>query len=300
MIFHSSNTSPYYNLALEEFLLRHTHEDHFLIWESSPAIIYGKFQNPWREIHVDYALKQKHLLVRRITGGGCVYEGPGNINYSFIGSGDFEDRGKNLLKIKKAFEKLGIALEINDRFDLILKYKQNAFKVSGNAFKNTRGRWIHHGSLLLKADINGIWDYLTRDTGNIRSKSIESTRSPVTNILDIYSGVTQAEVTSTLIKEMHSIGQYGSVVSEINDENITRYEQDLRCDDWIYGQTPKFSIEGNLPVKLGGHPVFLHMEKGRFQSIEVIGNKEIQSRLENTFLGKYYTQQWEAELDKIP
>lgn len=303
MIIDSTNTCPFYNLGLEETLLRDSADDHFLLWQSTPSVIYGKFQNPWREIHVDHALKNNHLLVRRITGGGCVYQGPGNLNFSFIGSGNFESREVNLNFIVESLASIGIELRLNHRFDLIMDHDKVSYKVSGNAFKNIRGRWIQHGTLLINADIENIWDYLTQNSGDIKSKSIESTRSPVKNIGELYPDASLESISKCLIDSASKLGKFGEF-EQLDSEKISsldnqKYEEVIRSEDWIYGETPEFEVTTNLDQKLGGNPIIINVKKGRFSSFEVLGNDEVRQALEKNFLGKYYTQQWPCELEKI-
>ncbi|MCP4912943.1 MAG: lipoate--protein ligase family protein [Oligoflexia bacterium] len=303
MIINSTNTCPFYNLGLEEALLRDSSDDHFMLWQSTPAVIYGKFQNPWREIHVDHTLDNDHLLVRRITGGGCVYQGPGNLNFSFIGSGNFESREVNLKFIADSLATIGVELKLNHRFDLIMDEGEKSYKVSGNAFKNTRGRWIQHGTLLISAEIENIWDFLTQNSGNIKSKSIESTRSPVKNISEKYQDIDMVMISQCLLQQAQKSKKFGELSSLESDEISTldnlKYENVIKSKEWILGETPEFLVETNLSHSLGGNPIIIHVKKGRFENFEVLGNDLAKQALDKNFLGKYYTQQWPCELEKL-
>ena len=50
----NSNKNPYFNLALEEYVLTNFTEDIFMLWINNPAIIVGKNQNTLAEINVEY------------------------------------------------------------------------------------------------------------------------------------------------------------------------------------------------------------------------------------------------------
>ncbi|NCB40243.1 MAG: lipoate--protein ligase family protein, partial [Erysipelotrichia bacterium] len=77
--------NPYYNLALEEHILRASNKlPLFFIWINSPSVIIGRFQNTIQEINLSYANDNFINVVRRNSGGGAVYHDLGNINYSFI------------------------------------------------------------------------------------------------------------------------------------------------------------------------------------------------------------------------
>ncbi|MDD4395548.1 MAG: lipoate--protein ligase family protein, partial [Bacteroidales bacterium] len=89
-IYHSS-TNPYYNLAVEEYLLKNFTESIFMLWRNEASIIVGKYQNTLAEINADYVKENQIKVVRRITGGGAVFHDLGNLNYTFIapcGDGD--------------------------------------------------------------------------------------------------------------------------------------------------------------------------------------------------------------------
>ncbi len=80
----TGTTDPAYNLAAEEYLLRHRREDIFYLWRNAPSIIIGKNQNAYSEIDVDYVREHGIKVVRRLTGGGAVFHDLGNINFTFL------------------------------------------------------------------------------------------------------------------------------------------------------------------------------------------------------------------------
>lgn len=77
--------NPYYNQAFEEFVFWTFWEDDvFLLWQNSPAVIVGNFQNICREVHVETLQRLGIPVVRRMSGGGTVYHDLGNVNYTYI------------------------------------------------------------------------------------------------------------------------------------------------------------------------------------------------------------------------
>lgn len=55
--------NPYYNLALEEFLLKNNSEDTVVIlWRNDCAIVVGRYQNAMEEINYDYVKKMGFVL----------------------------------------------------------------------------------------------------------------------------------------------------------------------------------------------------------------------------------------------
>ena len=76
---------PFYNQAFEEYVFQTFREDDvFLLWQNSPAVIVGSFQNICREVHVETLRKLGIPIVRRMSGGGTVYHDLGNVNYTYI------------------------------------------------------------------------------------------------------------------------------------------------------------------------------------------------------------------------
>jgi len=80
----NSRTHPPFNLAAEEWLLRNSHEDIFMLWRNAPAVIVGRHQNTAAEIDQDFVRERGIAVIRRITGGGAVFHDLGNVNFSFV------------------------------------------------------------------------------------------------------------------------------------------------------------------------------------------------------------------------
>ena len=85
-IYHES-TDPYFNVATDEYILKHIDEDCFMLWRNDNAIIVGAYQNTLAEINYDYVKEHNISVVRRMSGGGAVYHDLGNLNFSFTKSG---------------------------------------------------------------------------------------------------------------------------------------------------------------------------------------------------------------------
>jgi lipoate-protein ligase A len=67
---------PTFNLALEEYFLGRIepgHPGYAILWQNSPAIVVGRFQNTRQEVNADFVRERGISVVRRMTGGGAVY-----------------------------------------------------------------------------------------------------------------------------------------------------------------------------------------------------------------------------------
>lgn len=179
-----STTDPYYNLAVEEYLLRNTKQEVFMLWQNAPTVVIGKNQNAYAEVDLAYAAAHGIRVARRITGGGAVYHDAGNINYTFITSKAEEKSFSYFTRpIVEAFASLGVPLVMTGRNDLSCEGK----KVSGNARYEAEGRILHHGTLLFDADTDTMASVLHPDAEKYRHRAIASHQSRV-GALSMYLG----------------------------------------------------------------------------------------------------------------
>ena len=153
----------------------------FMLWCPRPTIVVGSFQNIHEEVDTAYARERGIDIVRRLSGGGTVYQDGGSVQFAFIEKreGDI-DFTRYLAPICEALRGLGIDAVQNGRNDLTVNDK----KVSGNSQYRAGGRTIHHGTLLFSVSIDEMERATTLPDYKISSKSIKSVRSRVANMCD--------------------------------------------------------------------------------------------------------------------
>ena len=181
------STNPYYNLALEQYILENrTDDDYLMLWQNDNTIVIGRNQNTYAEINADAVVRYKVNVVRRGTGGGAVYHDLGNLNYSFITrEADAEKIAfeKFVYPIIKALRKLGLNAETSGRNDIII----DGCKVSGVAQRYYQGRVLHHGTLLYNENLDMANEVLHVDPDKIKAKGVKSVRSRIGNIRELLS-----------------------------------------------------------------------------------------------------------------
>ena len=171
LILDSPSTDPHFNLAAEEYLLKETDRDYAFFYINGPSIIIGKHQNAWAEINLPWTRKNNIPVVRRISGGGTVWHDEGNLNFSFVLTGEegklvnFREYAAPVLDF---LVKLGIPAEFGKRNEIMVE----GLKISGNAEHVFRKRVLHHGTLLFSSDLSQLKDALDTDPEEYQDKSI--------------------------------------------------------------------------------------------------------------------------------
>lgn len=225
------------NLAIEECLLTKANDDDLLLflWRSTPCVVIGKNQNPWLECRLDLLNKEGAHLARRLSGGGAVYHDPGNLNYSFFVARDRYDRTQLADVILRGLESLGIPASIGER-DII---EVDGRKVSGSAFCYRRTRVLHHGTLLVEADLLALDRYLKPTCPGLESRGIASVPSPVTNLACHVPGLDTEQVANAIAR---AFGVEETTPLPDPGDLPAKYES----PDWLFGRTPRFTCNGKV------------------------------------------------------
>ena len=233
-------TDVYFNLAVEEYLLKQTQGDYFVIWQSEPSVVMGKNQSVRAEVNEDYRIEKGIRLARRFSGGGAVYHDKGNINLTFIETTSqplFEDY---LQRIVGFLETMGVTAYTDERLGIYLDGK----KISGSAQCIHKNRVMYHCTLLFSTDLdmlnaalNGDPDAESRLPGSRTMRAVPSVRSEVANIKEFLSGPMDVK------RFMHLL--FHSFVED-DDNRIYRFSagdmeaierlkaEKYACKEWIY------------------------------------------------------------------
>ncbi len=164
--------------------------DLFTLWQPRPTVVVGNFQNIHEEVDTAYAASRGIDIVRRLSGGGTVYQDGGSIQYAFIERRDGEiDFVRYLTPICGVLKSLGIDAVPNGRNDITVDGK----KVSGNSQYRVDGRTIHHGTLLFSVDVDEMERATRLPDYKAKSKGIKSVRSRVANLSDYTTAVKKPE-----------------------------------------------------------------------------------------------------------
>ena len=286
LLINNTNTNAYFNLAMEEYFLKNTNEDIFLLWQNENSIIVGKNQNTLSEINYDYVKENNIKVVRRLSGGGAVFHDLGNINFTFISCNDnsFSDFKKFTMPIVEALKELNVHAEFSGRNDLLI----DGQKFSGNAQYNYKNKVMHHGTLLFSSEINDLSNALKVKPSKFQGKSVKSVKSRVTNI----SSHLDKEMTVLEFKDylMDFINKRddNSHFYELNDKDIESInklvEEKYSTWEWNFGYSPKYSLNNELKYPGGNVEFSLDVHDGLIKDIKFFGDffgKEDISFIEN-------------------
>lgn len=268
----TGSTDVYFNFAAEYYLtaVKPRQDLTFLFWRTTPTLMIGKYQNPYEEVDVKYALASDIALVRRMSGGGTIFTDLGGWQFSFIDpDGDDEITFEKYTKpVLEALRLLALPVTFSGRNDLLLHGK----KFSGNAQYKLNGRTVHHGSLLFQTDFETMLRATTVRKEKIASKSLQSVRERVTNIADhLPQPLTNLAFKAHMVEAL-SEGARDTLTPEDVEaiKNIAR--ERFVPKESFFEKTPTFTIERERRFPTGLVAVKLNVRRGRIKAIEIVGD----------------------------
>ncbi len=236
---------PYYNLAAEEYLLKSSGEEVFMLWQSDPVVVVGKHQNTLAEINYSYVRGNNIQVARRLTGGGTVYHDQGNINFTFIRQGEpgrLVDFGSFIAPVIGFLKYMGIEAFRGQKNEILVDGK----KISGNAEHVFRNRVLHHGTLLYSANLEQLRESIKPGSG-YTGKAVQSNRSSVMNLSGRF--LPEMDISKFGDRFMQYIME--SFQGKLFEPGLMEQQaiQKLAVEkysswDWIYGWSPDYMFEG--------------------------------------------------------
>jgi lipoate-protein ligase A len=266
-------TDPALNLATEEWLLRHTDRDIFMLWRNAPSVIVGRNQNTHAQIDEAFVRARGIPVVRRLSGGGAVFHDLGNVNFTFIslGGGNAMDFRGFTAPILAAVSALGVECAFEGRNDLVI----DGMKFSGNAQHIWRDRVLHHGTLLFSADVADLSGALRVDPEKYRDKAVKSVAKRVTNIAAHLPA--PLDVTDFMAHVMghvcpgvpaDALGLTEAEAQGAAELADTRY----RSYDWNFGASPAYGFTRSRRTPGGLVEAHLDVAGGVIRAVRLLGD----------------------------
>lgn len=232
-------TDVYFNLAAEEYFLKNSRENVFMLWQNEPSVIIGKHQDIFEEVNTGFADETRIKIARRFSGGGAVYHDAGNLNMTFIETkacADFDEFSDRILALLAS---LGLEASCDERRGIYI----HGLKISGSAQSIHKDRVLFHATLLFSSDLKRLNISLEslpgqKRAGSKRKVAVKSVRSTVTNISEhLPHPIGMEELKSYIIdyyvKENEGSRIYAFTAEDIHD---IEYLKSIKyaTDSWIY------------------------------------------------------------------
>lgn len=269
----SETFDPWFNIATEDWIFRDMLSDNELedtkilyLWRNDNTVVIGRFQNPWTECNTEKMEADGIKLARRQSGGGAVFHDLGNTNFTFLSGKKSFDKSVNNKIITNAVNSFGLNAFASGRNDLLVDTVEGEKKFSGSAFKETKDRSFHHGTLLLNADMSKLSQYLNPNKKKLESKGITSVRARVTNLAELNPALTHETICRQIIQEFFNHYQTECEIELLDHQyllsipRLNQHFQKMADWNWRFGEAPKFNHQmserfawGQMDVHLDVH-----------------------------------------------
>ena len=270
-------TNPFFNLAVDEYLLKNKNDEYLILGINSPSVIIGKHQVAHREADTRFIHERAIPVIRRISGGGTVYHDFGNLNFTFIlnsTKGKQVDFRKYTLPVIEFLATLGITADFEGKNDL----KVNGLKISGNAEHVHREKVLHHGTLLFSTLLDDLKGSLRKNKSGYSTRAVESNPSSVANLKEIIRDVNGIIEFRTRMLDFF-LRHEGNTLVELSAEEksgIQALERSkYRTWEWNYAYGPDYYFINRFEFNGKKHFCRLFVKGGIIRECEMEGSGEM-------------------------
>lgn len=298
-VFTTEITDPFLNLATEEWLFRELENDSItlFLWRNAPCVVIGRGQNPWVECNIKQLTEDQIPLVRRTSGGGTVYHDLGNTNFSFMSVKPYFNKKTHIDMVLTALKRLGVEAFSSSRNDILIPHSDNTpRKISGSAYKESKDRGLHHGTLLIHADLNRLNNYLNPIRKDLSAKGVPSVRSQVMNLHELNTTLSHDGFCDALIQSYMSHIGINNKLTHLKKEDLLKnplildHAKRFQEWSWQYGKTLPFKHRFTQQFDWGSVSIQLTAEKGIISDcqIQATDYQEVFEFLQKELVGTRY------------
>jgi lipoate-protein ligase A len=266
---------PYFNLAIEEFLLKNSKEEYLILGVNNLSVIIGKHQIAHREVNTPFVYENKIPVIRRISGGGTVFHDKGNLNFSFIRqseSGRQVDFRKYTKPVIDFLNYMGVGARFEGKNDL----KVDGLKISGNAEHIHGNRVLHHGTLLFNASKEMLRNSIRNDTSCYKSRAVESTPSSVMNLIEnliCFQDIDEfrSEMVNFFLKNIDDLVPYKLTETEV-EQSQSLADSKYKTWEWNWAYGPEYTFINSFVINNMLHDCSLFIKDGIIRECAIEGS----------------------------
>lgn len=230
-------------LAMEEWVAKNLPPDDYIFsWRVNPTVICGRNQDIALEVDLPYCRAENIDVVRRRSGGGCVYADMNNYMFSFVTpGGDVEHNyARYTTACASMLKSLGVDATVSGRNDILV----NDAKIAGNAFYRLSDRSIVHGTMLYDFDPVRLSRAITPSKAKLESKAVKSVGMRVTSLKEQKIRLSLEEFGTYAIHYFCS-GRF-LMLSDDNVREIEKIEKRYYDPVFLFG---KAGVNGNTVTR---------------------------------------------------
>ena len=269
----STQTNPYINIAVENYLLSQPSDGDvaMYLWQNSRTVVIGQNQNPYAECNVAQLEQDGGYLMRRRTGGGAVFHDLGNLNFSFVVPYEMYDTVRQFSVLQRAVSSYGLTTEISGRNDVLCQGR----KFSGNAFAKGKYQRLHHGTILIRTDVEQLQRYLKVKPAKLQKHGVASVQSRVVNLSELVPEITAQNIVPRLIAAFEQ--EYGTPLQTLDFDTVAalpdvqKLYSEFASAEWKYGRWQQFEAQQSAQFDWGGVEVAVQVDEaaGIIRSVDI-------------------------------
>ena len=155
-------------------------------------------------------------------------------------------------------ESFGLHTELSGRNDILCEGR----KFSGNAFSKGRFNDLHHGTILIKGNMEDLALYLKPKPAKLQKHGVSSVQSRVVNLSELNPAITAESLSPRLkdafVEEYKGADSFNSQFSILNfDDLIGRPEvralyEEFASVEWRFGRWRSFTAQHSAQFDWGG------------------------------------------------
>jgi len=274
------SNDPFFNLAIEELLLKSSREEYLILCVNRPSVIIGKHQSGHREINTKYVSENQIPVIRRISGGGTVFHDQGNLNFCFIRQSE-SGKQVDFRKYTQPVIDFLISMGVEARFEGKNDLKVDGLKISGNAEHIYRNRVLHHGTLLFCTSLEMLRNSLRKDASCYTSRAVASNPASVLNLSERISCFKDIdEFRSAMLN--YFLKNYSDLVPyELTPEEIFQAESlsnsKFKTWEWNWAYGPEYTFKNSFKINEIPHFCSFFIKDGIIQESFIEGSDQLKN-----------------------